>query len=134
MEKRHIFNYNVNKVFNAIEESVKAEVEDKTEVKYEELKGVSYKVNNMNYDIIECSVENGYILKVYEDDITSYTLNIAFNSLEDDKTELLYENVFSSSSKVKSLNYKISSFIFKKRINVRYNAFVNYIESVLKES
>ncbi len=133
MKNEYIFNHNIEKVFKVIEDSARAEAFEQTKQEFDSLKGVEYENNNMKYTIRECSIDTGYIIDIKEDENTSYTLNIAFESLEDDKTNLIYENIYKSKSAIKKLNYKISSFVFKSRIKKRYNSFINYIETMIEE-
>lgn len=133
MRAEHIFNYDIRAVFAAIEKSAKAEIYEKTRQEYDILKDVEYEHNNLKYVIEECSMEKGYIINIEEDNSTSYTLRITFENLNLDKTKLIYENIYNSKSSLKKLNYKISSFIFKKRVKKRYNSFINYIEKMIEE-
>lgn len=133
MKNEYIFNHNIEKVFKVIEDSARAEAFEHTKQEFDILKGVEYENNNMKYTIRECSIDTGYIIDIEEDENTSYTLNIAFESLEDGKTNLIYENVYESKSAIKKLNYKISSLVFKSRIKKRYNSFINYIETMIEE-
>ncbi len=133
MREEHIFKYDFRTVFSAIENSARKEVFEKTGKEFDILKGVEYEHNNLKYTIEECCVEKGYIINIEEDSLTSYTLRIVLENMNIDKTKLIYENIFKSKSVIKTINYKISSFIFKKRIKKRYNGFIIFIENMIEE-
>ncbi len=137
MKDTHIFNYSKEEVFSVIEESVKAEVSGQVKSEIDDLSGVVYqnKVGRIlfKYIILNCNIEEGYSLKIEEEDQKTYfLLNITLKELSENQTELTYDNTFHSEKYIKNLNYKITKFIFKKRIRMRFESFINFIENSLE--
>lgn len=138
LKNEHIFNVSREELYDCLLTTLKEEVKVITNKEFDNLEGIKYEQERpsgvLYYTVEKCNIKDGYKVNIKETNFSNYILEIKFESIDDTHTKMIYINEYHSSKMSRRLNYKVMSFLFKRKIRNKYLGFIMYVENKLNET
>lgn len=137
LRNEYIFEVGKNELYDCLISMLKEEVKGITNKDYDNLENIQYSQERSNgvlhYTVEKCNQTDGYRLNIKETEFSNYILEIKLEEIDENHTKMIYINEYHSTKASRRLNYKMMSFIFKRKIRKRYLGFISYLKNKLNE-